>query len=627
MNFERLSRKSICMLLVIIAVSGFGELARQASAQAQKSGNVKTHAGSKKDEYHRPDPQFPTKPQIPSANRYRSNIVFLEQADSLYRPQFSVEEMQIVKGNVQFRQAGLRMYCDSAYYYPELNSLEAFSHVKMQQGDTLFVYADKLYYDGSMRFAKLRCGATQPQVIMENRDVILTTDSLDYDMATDLGWYADGGRLEDKQNVLTSLYGNYSPSSKNAEFFYNVVLRSKDDKFEMLTDTLYYNTETHIARIETFTEIRSENDTIFTSNGLYNTETGIAELLSRSTVIHRDSLNRVTTLVGDSIVYDPATRITRAYSFRDPNKVPTPMVINDTARKARLIGGFGIYNDSTREAMATEYPLMIEYSRPDTLFMRADTIRTWLIDRIIPTLTRTDSIAVAVLDTLTGDSIQVIEPRAVIDSVHREYHVAKAYPRARFFRTDLQGVSDTITYTEYDSLLNMTRLPIVWSDERQIKGDTITIHFNDSTADWARLPHKGLMMESVEEDFYNQLSADRMMLYLDGEGLRRLEGEGSVMTIFLPMERDSTYSRFVYAESSYLNVDMTQGVLDRLKMWPEVTGTVTPIGDVKRNQKLLPKAEWFGVLRPRREWYDDRLRWADDLGEISEELEQYFSGN
>ncbi|MDE5552743.1 MAG: hypothetical protein K2I91_06025, partial [Muribaculaceae bacterium] len=107
----------------------------------------------------------------------------------------------------------------------------------------------------------------------------------------------------------------------------------------------------------------------------------------------------------------------------------------------------------------------------------------------------------------------------------------------------------------------------------------------------------------------------------------RLEGEGSVMTIFLPMERDSTYSRFVYAESSYLNVDLTNGELERLKMWPEVTGTVTPIGDVKRNQKLLPKAEWYGVLRPRREWYDDRLRWADDLGEISEELEQYFSSN
>ncbi|MDE5774026.1 MAG: hypothetical protein K2H86_06180 [Muribaculaceae bacterium] len=625
MSFERCSRKAISILLTLIVIIGCGDLARHACAQAQKA--HRTQKMQKADEYHRPDPQHPGKPQIPSANRYRTNIVFLEQADSLYRPLRADEEMQVVKGNVRFRQAGLWMYCDSAYYYPDRNSLDAFSNVKMQQGDTLFVYADQLDYDGSVRFARLRCGPTRSQVLLENRDVKLNTDSLDYDLATDLGWYQNGGKLEDKQNILTSVYGNYSPSTKNAEFYNSVVLRSKDNKFEMITDTLYYNTDTHIARIETLTEIRSDNDTIFTTKGLYNTETGIAELLARSTIMHRDSLNRVTTMVGDSIVYDPETRITRAYTFRDPAKIPTPMVITDTARKAILIGGFGIYNDSTREAMATEYPLMMEFSRPDTIYLRADTIRTWLVNRAVPDRQRTDSIPVTLIDSITGDSIITLQPRIVIDSITKEFHLARAYPRARFFRRDMQGIADTIMFTEYDSILNMTRLPIVWSDERQIKGDTITVHFNDSTADWARLPHKGLMMEEVEEDFYNQLSADRMMLYLDGDGLRRLEGEGSVMTIFLPMEKDSTYSRFVYAESSYMDVDLTNGQLDRLKMWPEVSGTVTPVGDVKNSQKLLPKAEWFGYLRPRREWYGERLHWADDLGEIPDELERYFSGN
>ncbi len=650
-RFERWSRRMVCCALAFAGLAMLGALSGVNTVHGQTQGRQQprksAHAGKDKqqtDPYTRPKPTHPTGPQIPSANRFRGDIVFLEQADSLYRPAGVDEELQIVKGNVRFRQAGMWMYCDSAYYFPQKNSLDAFGHVKMQQGDTLFVYSDRLLYDGYSRFAKLRCGASQRQVVMENRDVTLTTDSLDYNIADDLGWYECGGQLEDSKNILTSVYGNYSPSTKDADFYHDVLLRSKDGKFRLVTDTLYYNTGTNLARIETPTVIESPNDTIHTSSGVYNTDTGEARLLGRSTVYHTDSLHRVTTLTGDSIVYDPVTRITRAYSFRDPNKLAAPMVITDTARKAKLIGGFGLYNDSTREAMATEYPLMMEFSRPDTLFMRADTIRTWIRNMRVPVRPAiADAAAMAMPDSLqqaAGDSLQQAAgetarqnaavsvadsvSQVAADSIWKEFHLARAYPRARFFRKDIQGVSDTIIFTEYDSLLRLTRLPIVWSEERQAKGDTIIVHFNDSTADWASFPHKGMMMELVDEDFYNQLSADKMMIYLEDGGMHRLEGEGSVMTIFLPQENDSTYCRFVYAESSYLNIDMEKGELERLKMWPEVSGTVTPVNMVKGNQKLLPGARWLGNLRPRREWYGGTLRWADDLGEIPEELENYF---
>ena len=85
------------------------------------------------------------------------------------------------------------------------------------------------------------------------------------------------------------------------------------------------------------------------------------------------------------------------------------------------------------------------------------------------------------------------------------WHMAKAFPRARFFRKDMQGLADTIIFTELDSLLRLNRLPIVWSEERQLRGDTIVVHFNDSTADYARIPSMAMMMEHVEEDFFNQL--------------------------------------------------------------------------------------------------------------------------
>ena len=85
----------------------------------------------KEETFTRPKPTRPIKPEIPGANRYRQDKIFLEYADSLYKiSTFDTIERQILKGNVKFRQAGMWMYCDSAYYYPELNSLDAFGNVK-----------------------------------------------------------------------------------------------------------------------------------------------------------------------------------------------------------------------------------------------------------------------------------------------------------------------------------------------------------------------------------------------------------------------------------------------------------------------------------------------------------------
>ena len=627
------------MALIGVILISAGDICRQVSAQTRgdrkpavsKSAPKKAAPGKQIDEYHRPEPKEPFKPQIPGTSRNRPDKVFLEYADSMVKTGGADIDRQKVIGNVKFRQMGMWMYCDSAYYFPERNSMDAFGHVRMEQGDTLFVYSDKLFYDGTARFAKLRCGPSEPSVRLINRDVKLTTDSLDYDLLQELGWYGYGGRLEDNLNVLTSEYGEYSPSTKNAVFYHDVVLEGSKNDFLLQTDTLYYNTATHIARIETPTKIHSTEDDIITSNGFYNTESGVAELLARSIVLHTDSLGRTTTLEGDSIVYDPTTRVSRAYSFRSPGKRPQPMVITDTARKATLIGGFGIYNDMTREATAAEYPLMMEYSKGDTLFLRADTIRTWMLtERLVYDSIPQPAKGIQLPDSASRQSNLSVPS----DSTHqargegaapKEWHMAKAYPRARFFRQDLQGVADTITFTEIDSLLRLTRLPIVWNEERQVRGDTIIVHMQDSTADWARIPSRAMLMEHVEEDFYNQLHSDKMfMTFADGT-LKRLEGEGSVQAIILPMEQDSTYNRLVDAESSYLTIDMTEkGDISRLKMWPEVTGNVTPLFMVKKSQKLLPKAQWLDALRPKREWYGNRWHWADDLGELPEELEIYF---
>ncbi|MDE5813278.1 MAG: hypothetical protein K2H72_03240, partial [Muribaculaceae bacterium] len=101
--------------------------------------------------------------------------------------------------------------------------------------------------------------------------------------------------------------------------------------------------------------------------------------------------------------------------------------------------------------------------------------------------------------------------------------------------------------------------------------------------------------------------------------------DGNVQVIMLPMENDSSFNKLVDAESSYMDVEMADRQIQKIKMWPEVTGNATPIFLVKKAQKYLPGFRWLDAIRPKRVEIDGVIRWDDELGEIPEALEQYFA--
>ena len=121
---------------------------------AQVPDNTATKAPAAKEKSDAHDRKPVIRPMIPKADRHEPGKVFVEYADRLDKPMGS--EAQVLIGNVQFRKGDMFMYCDSALFYEENSSLEAYNNVRMEQGDTLFVYSDELYYDGMTEIAELR---------------------------------------------------------------------------------------------------------------------------------------------------------------------------------------------------------------------------------------------------------------------------------------------------------------------------------------------------------------------------------------------------------------------------------------------------------------------------------------
>ena len=101
------------------------------------------------------------------------SLVFLENSETLTFDEKRLPDAQILQGNVRFRHDSVLMYCDSAYFFEKDNSLHAFGHVHMVQGDTLEGFGDVLFYNGNTKLARLR-----KNVRLIHQETTLTTDSL-----------------------------------------------------------------------------------------------------------------------------------------------------------------------------------------------------------------------------------------------------------------------------------------------------------------------------------------------------------------------------------------------------------------------------------------------------------------
>lgn len=470
--------------------------------------------------------------------------VYLLHSDVLKKSPLNPDpDAQILIGNVAFRHDSVYMYCDSACFYEKTNSLEAFDNVKMVQGDTLFLYGDYLFYDGNTQIAQVRYN-----VRMENKNTTLLTDSLNYDRIYNLGYYFDGGTLMDEENVLTSEWGEYSPATKISVFNYDVKL--VNPKFTLTSDTLRYSTATKIANILGPSDIVSDANHIYSELGFYNTQIGQAELLDRSVLT-----NEGKRLTGDSLFYDRVKGYGEAFDN---------VIMTDTVNKNMLTGDYCYYNELTKYAFATKKAVAVDYSQGDSLFMHADTLQMYTY----------------YLNT---------------DSMFRE---TRAYHKVRMYRTDVQGVCDSLVFSSKDSCLTMYYDPILWNNNQQLLGEKIMIYMNDSTIDWAHIQNQALSVEQLDSTSYNQVTGKEMKAWFQGGEMRKVDVIGSVRLVYYPMESDSTLIGMNVSETSLLNMFLENRKMKKMIMSPKSNGTLYPMLQRPPEKMKLDNFGWFDYIRP-----------------------------
>lgn len=532
---------------------------------------------------------------------------------------------QTLHGDVQFRQDSCYMYCDSAYFYENTNSMAAFGNVRMEQGDTLFVYCDSLFYDGDALFGEL-----YDNVHLIHRttttDTHLYTGYMTYDREVEEANYPDTGVMVDSLVHLRSQIGWYYPRTKLAFFHYDVEGRTyerdsawhamggrpshlyyPDDvqlrpQFYLYSDTLRYDFNATLATVLGPSRIVNDSSVIHTRRGFFNTSTEEAHLYDHSWM---ESPGRFAT--ADTLFYNSKTGYGEAWGH---------VHAVDTTDCMQVRGDYAYYidNDSTPQmGFITGRALAMEYSSGDTLFLHADTLRAYTILQYVEADTISHK---EVVDTL-GNVLLMIDSimPAHVDSLR----FMQAYYNVRYYRSDMQGVCDSLIYAAKDSLATFVGNPVMWNSQYQITGDTIFAIVTRKGIQRAMIHPNAFLVQSHDESLsvrmdtlsdeqlktlridtihYDQILGNDLVCLFDSGRVSRLDMNGNVQIINYPEEKDKTLIGLNQVIGNYLTVWFKNQKMDVLKIWPQPIGSLHPLPLVTDDMLYLDKFRWMAYLRP-----------------------------
>ncbi len=452
-------------------------------------------------------------------------------------------------GDVECEHDGAVMRCDSAYLFSD-KKLIAYGHISIIKGDSIFLYGDSLRYDATTKLANMK-----GNVRCIEKDMTLTTNTLIYDVGNSVASYYDGGKIVNKENTLTSKNGHYYSASKDLTFHYDVVLTNPD--YKMRGDTLRYNTINKTSYFIGPSIITSKENYIYCENGWYDTENEISRF-SKNAIIVSDKQK----LTGDSIYYDRKKGYGRA--------TKNVRIIDTTSQSQSIItGDFAEHYEKGNKSIVTGHAIYGRRIEKDTLFMSADT-----------------------LFYEQPDSIRTF---------------IKAFRHVKIYKTDLQGMCDSLTYLLHDSLMTMYNSPILWTNNGQVTAKLIKVTSGQSQIKYFELLSNAIVIQkvdSLDDKKYNQIEGRKIEGFfakdsIGEQNIKKLNVIGNAEIIYY-VKQKKNYKGVNKTACSDLTVWFNVEGVDRTTFRNKPESTVYPLKDINDEDMRLKHFSWMENKRPKK---------------------------
>ena len=452
-------------------------------------------------------------------------------------------DVQRLIGHVKMRHDSAYFFCDSAYFYQKTNSFNAYQNVHIIVNDSVEIFSDLLDYDGNTRFAEFF-----DHVKLIDDSTTLYTEYLTYDRNLHLASYPDSATTVRGDKTLKSHYGYYRDRLKEFSFFKNVEVYSP--KYQMYTDTLFYNTSIEKMWFQGPTTIINKENVLEGTHGYYLVNEDHVHLYQRP-YMH----NETQQMWSDSIFYDRTRGLAQAYDRVD---------MIDTSYKVIMRGDYVEMWENKGLSFATDSAYAISYDGGDSLYIHGDTLFMYF-------------------DKQKEEAEKLIARRNV-----------------RFFKSDMQGKCDTLTYLKADSTIQMRVAPILWAEDSQLTGVDIDIKLKDHNVDWVLQKGNAFIISQDSIEGFNQIKGQDILSKFRDGNIHQVNVDGDkAETIYWIRDDDGGTIGIDVANSETMVIEMENQSVSIIKSFKNIDETMYPEKDLNESSRYLPGFKWHDEARPR----------------------------
>ena len=454
----------------------------------------------------------------------------------------SMGDMQRLIGHVKMRHDSAYFFCDSAYFFQKTNSFKAFQNVHIIVNDSVEVFSDLLDYDGNTRFAEFF-----DNVKLMDDSTTLLTEYMTYDRNMHLACYPDSATTYRGDKTLISCIGYYRDDIKEFSFFENVEVLSP--KYQMYTDTLFYNTAIEKMWFEGPTTIINKENILEGEHGYYLVDEDIA-FLDKRPLMH----NETQRMRSDSIYYNRNVGLAKAFDHVD---------MIDTSYKVVMRGNYVEMWEDSGFSFATDSAYAISYEGGDSLYIHGDTLFVH------------------------------------IDKEKEEVEKLIARRNVRFFKSDMQGKCDTLTYLMADSTIRMRMAPILWAEDSQLTGTDIDIKLKDQKVEWVLQKGNAFIISQDTIEGFNQIKGTDITSWFRNGNIHHVNIDGTkAETIYWIRDNDGSLIGIDVSDSETMAIEMENQSVSVIKSFKDIHETMYPEEDLNESSRYLSGFKWHDEARP-----------------------------
>lgn len=468
----------------------------------------------------------------------KDKFIRITNADSLVFDQNNSDYRRLI-GNVGIEHDGSTINCDSAYILLDNNYFHGYGNVIIHQGDSITAYGEEVEYDGNNN-----SGILSQNARLFQSDSKIYSENIYFDQNQSLAYWLGFGKIIREGSILTSKRGYFY--SERDYFIFSDSVNIIDQEYQLFSDTLGFDPSTKTADIFGPTTIISNKDTIYSELGEFNSQTQIGTFEKNVEIKSQGQM-----LYADSVYFNQTDSIGNAVGN---------VKINDPANNVWIYGEKAFQDYSLNTGLIEGKPLMIQVFEDDSLFLHADTFKI---------------------------------------AQKEEHKEIFAFPKVKFFKSDMQGACDSIHFSPNDSLIKMINDPVIWSAKNQITGDTIYIKTYDSEIKNLFVFEHAFMIEEVDSVRFSQIKGKTMTAYFKDGNIHQVVFKGNGETNYWAVDENDLLIGINQTKCSSIKIKMEDSEIRTISFLNNPSSSFSPPLDTLPKDLLLKDFNWQNDKRPR----------------------------